>query len=267
MWPGCSHSQDRAHPAVQRQCNNVTPAPVVHPANGIQINMVAPQDPEERRVVDGPAPRQQDDAQSRQHFQRLHHNVASTRYQHPNPGDSVRTSWYTKQMKKSRKANPDYYSSLHVTAQSGCANENTGRQRLYNGGQDEECIGQSLSRYSQKGSYVNNSATLQQKHLSCAFPVGTSSVAPQRKTVGVTAGTLPFRGQAYSGPLKQTSSPLQCALLKGNCRPGRSSLDAQSCEQIGTQNRLHSRTSPVPAAVNSSISIARNRTTYRCPNT
>ena len=109
--------------------------------------------------------------------------------------------------------------------------------------QDEECIGQSLSRYSQKGSYVNNSATLQQKHLSCAFPVGTSSVAPQRKTVGVTAGTLPFRGQAYSGPLKQTSSPLQCALLKGNCRPGRSSLDAHSCEQIGTQNRLHSRTS------------------------
>ncbi|XP_053271263.1 uncharacterized protein LOC128429003 [Pleuronectes platessa] len=132
MWSGCSHSQDRAYPAVQHQSNNVTPAPVVHPANGIQINMVAPQDPEELRV----------------------------------------------------------------------------------------------------GSYVNNNATLQQKDLSCAYSVGTSSLAPQRKTVGVTAQT----------PLKQTSSPLQCALLKRNYRQGRSSLDALSCEHIGTQNLVHSRT-------------------------
>ncbi|XP_062238494.1 uncharacterized protein LOC133948633 [Platichthys flesus] len=142
MLSGCSHSQDRAYPAVQHQCNNVTPAPVVHPANGIQVNMVAPQDPEELRV----------------------------------------------------------------------------------------------------GSYVNNNATLQQKDLSCAYSVGTSSLAPQRKTVGVSAQTFPLRVQGCSGPLKQTSSPLQCALLKRNCRQGRSSLDALSCEHIVTQNLVHSRT-------------------------
>nr|XP_019955561.1 PREDICTED: uncharacterized protein LOC109637555 [Paralichthys olivaceus] len=173
-WSGCSHSKERAYPAVQHGCNNVTPAPVVHPANGIQINMVAPQDPDELKVVDGPAQGQQDGAKSRQDFQSLHHKLASSGFQHPKPpGESVWTPLNSCHQ-LSRKANPDYISSLHVTAQYSGANENSGRQCLYNGEQDEESI-HSLDALSceQIGNQnlVLSRSTRYQQQLTCPSPV------------------------------------------------------------------------------------------------
>ncbi|XP_051247631.1 uncharacterized protein LOC127358540 isoform X2 [Dicentrarchus labrax] len=138
MQSGFPHSQGGAYPAVQHwraltsfQDNNVTPVPLVHPANGIQNNVVATQYPGELRVSYNPAQWQQDNTQSQQHFQGLYHQL------------------------ESQASNAFRYSSAHASAQHGdsfgtSANENSVRQSVYNTRQQRECS-------KQKGSNWNTS--------------------------------------------------------------------------------------------------------------
>ncbi|XP_039999131.1 uncharacterized protein LOC120798680 isoform X2 [Xiphias gladius] len=282
MQSGSPQSQGGADPAFQHQSNvdsltshqdNVRPLPVVHPASGIQINMVATQYPEELRVVYGPAQRQQDNVQSRQNFQGLHQQksqarIASTGFQPPKPQDSAFTPLNSCHQ-LSRKANSDFYLLPHVTAQCNSYFETS----AYNRGQQREFSTQNFSRLFQKGSNLSYSG-LQQRHLNSGFSGSTSPVALKAGTLGVTAQTSPLQDQSSSLPenKQQTSCPLLHALLKGNysdfkfffttpssmseensasrhCKSQhmKSSLDALNCGQTRKQNNsreTHSTSNP-----------------------
>ncbi|XP_023274529.1 uncharacterized protein LOC111664243 isoform X1 [Seriola lalandi dorsalis] len=227
MRAGCPHSQGGASPAFQHksnayaitshQDNNVKHAPVGHPDNGMQINMVASQYPEGVRVVS--AQRQQDNAQPRQHFQGLQHqqksqgSIASTRFQHPNSTDIACTVL---------NSGPDFNSLPHAAAQCSSYfetsdNEYSVRQSGDNSGQHWECSKQNFSRHFLNGSNLNNNTILQQRqHLNSAFSAGTSSAALQGDALGVTAQTFPLQVYRSSLPNNklQKSCPLLYSLLK-----------------------------------------------------
>ncbi|XP_022604792.1 uncharacterized protein LOC111224535 isoform X2 [Seriola dumerili] len=227
MHAGCPHSQGGASPAFQHksnayaitshQDNNVKPAPVGHPDNGMQINMVASQYPEGVRVVS--AQRQQDNAQPRQNFQGLQHqqksqgSIASTRFQHPNSTDIACTVL---------NSGPDFNSLPHAAAQCSSYFETSDkeysvRQSGDNSGQRRECSKQNFSRHFLNGSNLNNNTNLQQiQHLNSAFSAGTSSAAHQGDALGVTAQTFPLQIHRSSLPNNklQKSCPLLYSLLK-----------------------------------------------------
>lgn len=235
MRSGCSHRQDGAYPAFQHQSNvdpptsnqnnNVSLAPVVHTASRTQINMVAPQDPEELRVDDGPAQKQQHDAQSQQNVQR---HVANTGFQHPKHGDSMWTP------------NADINSSLPVSAKCSGANKKSTRQCVNNGGQYKE----NFSRYFLKESNFNNNSTLQQRHhLYCAPSVATSSVVPVGNTVGVTAQTFPLQNQHSPKPQKTRCRPMSRSLLEGSCPDAKAFLTTRSSSSEETNANIELNTS------------------------
>lgn len=219
---------------------NVTPVPVVHAANGIQNDRVATQYPEELKEADGPAQWQQGNIQSRQHFQ--HHRLesqASTGCQYPDPRDSCHQI--------SRKANADFYSSAHVSAQHSSyfgtsATEKSARQSV-NGGKQRECSKQNFNGHFPEGSNLNDNTGLQQRqHLNRALSASTRSVAPLGDSLGIASQTFPNESNANIELTTNFSDERHC-----KSREVKTSLVALNYGQTRTQNLDHSgRTHSMP---------------------
>ncbi|XP_069012437.1 uro-adherence factor A-like isoform X2 [Embiotoca jacksoni] len=213
---------------VSPQDTSVSPAPMIHPANGTQSSIISPSYPAGLREAHSPARCQQGHEQYQPFFQsfpglihqrRSQTSTAYTGFQQPAPGrpSTLQSSHHQKRRKVNADLNPAAHVPVQPSSRHGIpTNEDSARQSASNCGQQRESTKQGCSKHDLQGTSHNNNTGLGQRpYLSSAFPVSSTSTARQGDSLGQTCPSQDLGPSVPKSKLHISKHPLLSALLKG----------------------------------------------------